>query len=489
MAMEPALSVAQRLESALEAATDAVVWTDADGRVQWCNARFAAMGLTPREKILGSLLVELLPLKQTGRKSASEHPVTAVLRGRTQLSASYEHERGGVKTYWQLAGSFIAPAQEAPIAVFWLHEITRRRLAERQSHRLSATEAIAQEAVVCWDLDGRITHWNPAAERIYGYGAQEALGAPIGLLMPPGGLAQLDEAVALARKGEAAPAFEVILKRKDGRHIRVWVALAGWPDEDGELCGFTSVTRDITDQRRAEAWLAHQMDELVRSNRQLEQFAATVSHDLLAPLRKVIVFGGLLEKKLSSEIDEEGRDFLGRMTSAAARMGKLIEDLMQYSRVFGSAPSSEPVDLGRIVAEVKSDLEVQIAGAQAEVEVGPLPTVRAHPFEMRQLFQNLVANALKFRAKDRAPRVSVGAAFDDPGFVSVFVKDNGIGFDMKDAERIFEPFLRLHSLAEYDGSGIGLSICRRIVLRHGGWISVESAPGRGATFTVKFPAT
>lgn len=486
--MEPGLSVAQRLESALEAATDAVAWTDAEGRVQWCNARFAALGLKPREKIVGSLLAELLPLKPTGRKVEPEHPVTAVLRGHSQLSASYEHVKDGVKTYWQLAGSFVASAGKAPIAVFWLHEVTGQRLAERRSNRLCATEAIAQEAVVCWDLDGRITHWNPAAERLYGYGAKEAVGAPLAMLLPPEGLARLEEAVALARGGQAAPGFEMIRKRKDGHHIRVWVTLAGWPDEDGELCGFTSVTRDITEQRRAEAALAHQMEELVRSNKQLEQFAATVSHDLLAPLRKVTLFGGLLEKKLSAGLDEEGRDFLGRMTSAASRMGKLIEDLMQYSRVFGSAPSSEPVDLNKIVAEVRSDLEVQIADARAEVEVGPLPTVRAHPFEMRQLFQNLLANAIKFRAKDRAPRVSVGAAFDDPGAVSVFIKDNGIGFEMKDAEKIFEPFMRLRPPSEYNGSGIGLSICRRIVLRHGGWISVESAPGRGTTFKVSFPA-
>lgn len=229
------------------------------------------------------------------------------------------------------------------------------------------------------------------------------------------------------------------------------------------------------------------MDELVRSNRQLEEFAATVSHDLLEPLRKITAFGGLLERRAAEGLDETGRGFLERMTASAARMTTLIEDLLRFSRVFGDTSPQEPVPLGAIVRGVLSDLEARIAKTGAVIEVSALPTVRARPFQMRQLFQNLISNALKFRDKGVVPRVTIETGHGRPGYLEVTVRDNGIGFDQKSAERIFEPFSRLHGRTEFEGSGIGLAVCRRIVLRQGGWISAQSAPGCGATFTISFP--
>lgn len=487
-ALEPALSLTERLELALEAANDAVAWTDADGRVQWCNARFAAITLRPREEILGSALVDLLPLEPTGGRPPAEHPVLAVLKGRSMISACYALNRAMGATYWQLAGSWVTPTGKAPMAVFWLHEVTPQVLAERVANRLAAIHAVTQEAVVCWDLDGSITHWNPAAERTYGYGAEEAVGMPFSMLVPKDGRTLLDDILSSVRKGEGPIPLETNQKRKDNRAIRVRGTLTGWSSEDGRLCGFVHVARDITEQRRTEAGLAHQMEEIIRSNRQLAEFSSSVSHDLLEPLRKIIAFGGLLEKQSSQELDEQGRDFLGRITAAASRMTKLIEDLLQFSRVFGDRLPLESIDLSAVVSEVLSDLEIRIAETKAVIEVAALPTIRAHPSQMRQLFQNLIANAIKFRDTARPPRVAIASSMERPGLIDISVRDNGIGFDQKDAEKIFEPFIRLHTRTEYEGSGIGLAVCRRIVLRHGGWISAESVQGSGSTFTISLPA-
>ncbi len=207
----------------------------------------------------------------------------------------------------------------------------------------------------------------------------------------------------------------------------------------------------------------------------------------MEPLRKVAAFGDLLRKRAEGQLDAQGLEFLNRMQNAAVRMGRLIEDLLQFSRVFGDTRPFERVDLKKVADDVAGDLEIGIKKAGGTVEIGELPTIEAHPFQMRQLFQNLIANALKFRKTDVAPRVTVAARPAQPGFVEFEVRDNGIGFEERFAERIFQPFLRLHPRSEYEGTGLGLSICRRIAMRHGGWICAHGEPGAGSAFIVTLP--
>jgi len=238
--------------------------------------------------------------------------------------------------------------------------------------------------------------------------------------------------------------------------------------------------------------------ELARSNAELERFASVASHDLQEPLRKVIAFSDRLATACSGGLDETGRDYLGRMQNAARRMQELITDLLTYSRVISRAQPFGPVDLADVVREVVEDLETRIEIAGGTVEVGALPTIDADPTQMRQLMQNLIANGLKFRRRDVPPVVRVSAELADGVVLNadtgpervcrVVVADNGIGIDPKYADRIFGIFQRLHGQSEYEGTGIGLAICRRIAERHGGRIEVDSAPDRGATFTVTVPA-
>ena len=236
---------------------------------------------------------------------------------------------------------------------------------------------------------------------------------------------------------------------------------------------------------------------VVERTRELQEFAYGVSHDLQEPLRKVTAFGDRLNDKYAAQLGEQGIDYLNRMRDAAKRMSTLINDLLSLSRVTTQAKPYTAVNLNTLVSEVLSDLEVRIEQAGAKVETGTLPTVDADPTQMRQLFQNLIGNALKFRKKGVAPVIQLlaepvkGGALDIDGNERpqwlIKIQDNGIGFDEKYSDRIFEVFQRLHTRAEYEGSGIGLSLCRKIVQRHGGSITAEGSLGAGATFRIVFP--
>jgi light-regulated signal transduction histidine kinase (bacteriophytochrome) len=205
------------------------------------------------------------------------------------------------------------------------------------------------------------------------------------------------------------------------------------------------------------------------------------------PLRKVMSFGGMLEQNYRGVLGEKGRDYLDRMLNATERMQNLLRSLLDYSRVTTKAAPFSRVDLAGIVREVLSDLEVTIGNSGGKIRVGELPTIEADPSQMRQLFQNLIGNALKFRKRDEKPAVEVQCASPPGGIVEITVTDNGIGFEEKYLDKIFAPFQRLHGRSEYEGTGIGLAICKKIVERHGGLLKAQSAVGKGSIFTVKIP--
>ena len=226
--------------------------------------------------------------------------------------------------------------------------------------------------------------------------------------------------------------------------------------------------------------------ELARSNAELEQFASIASHDLQEPLRKVRTFTQQVTVIESDRLSERGRDYLERANAAAERMQKLIEDLLKFSRVATHGRPFTAVDLGSITRDVLEDLESQVERSGAAVHVGALPTISADALQMRQLMQNLISNAIKFRREGVNPDVSIDSTVVD-GTMQLTVHDNGIGFEPQYARRIFRVFERLHGRGEYPGTGIGLALCRRIVERHGGTVLAESKPGAGATFTVTLP--
>ena len=234
--------------------------------------------------------------------------------------------------------------------------------------------------------------------------------------------------------------------------------------------------------------------KLERSNRELVDFAYVASHDLQEPLRKIEAFGDRLVKRYAAILPDEGKMFVDRMQSAASRMRQLINDLLSYSRVTTAAAPFSRVALKEVLAGVLSDLQIRIEETRATVEVAELPLIEADAMQMRQLFQNLIGNAIKFRRKEVDPIVRISAELTDgadlpqPGpAVTIRIADNGIGFDPQFKEQIFVIFQRLHSRTEYEGTGIGLATCRKIVERHMGMIDAIGVPGEGSTFVITFP--
>ena len=233
--------------------------------------------------------------------------------------------------------------------------------------------------------------------------------------------------------------------------------------------------------------LQRQNETLVGLNAELEQFAYVACHDLQEPLRKIQIFGGRLKTGYREVLGERGGEYLERIENAAGRLQALVKSLFQLSQVDKDTRPFVPVDLTQTVAEVEMDLEARLDETQGRIEFGPLPTVSGDPLQIRQLLQNLIGNGLKYHRLGEPPVVTVTAALLDGTTCQMAVCDNGIGFDEEYLDRIFQPFQRLHGVTEYEGTGIGLAICRKIVDRHNGSLTAHSEPGRGATFLVTLP--
>ncbi len=373
-------------------------------------------------------------------------------------------------------------------------DVTARRQAEEKlkesEERIRTIVDHALDAVVVIDAEGHIIYWNPQAERIFGWSGLEAMGRKdTEILIPP---RYKDLYLRIRRRflrsgqeGMLNRRVETVARHADGHEFPVEITVS--PLRWGENYLFSAFIRDITDRKRAEEEIRQKSLELARSNKELQDFAYVASHDLQEPLHKIIAFGDRLRANAGEALGEKGLDSLERIQRAALRMRQLIDDLLQYARVTTRAKPFESVDLEGVVKETLGVLEWRVAETGAEVEVGTLPTIQADRSQMLQLFQNILGNALKFHKPGERPRVRVSGRISEDGFAEVEVRDHGIGVEAKFSETIFKPFQRLHGRQEYEGTGMGLAICQKIVQRHGGGISVESEPGAGATFRLRLP--
>jgi PAS domain S-box-containing protein len=313
---------------------------------------------------------------------------------------------------------------------------------------------------------------NPAFAQIVGYDEKSILGTSFSTYLHPD-----DRDVTGDR--------EARLVHKDGK--AVWTHLRAVVVEGHDV----RTVEDITEAKRA-VELGLLAEKLELRNQDLLEFTEIASHDLGEPLRKIEAFGERLATRYADKLDAEGQDYIARMRSASLRMQRLIDDLLSLACVgetMGETSSFKPVALDEIAAEVLADLEVLIEETSGKVTIGKLPTIDAEPTQMRQLLQNLIANALKFHRDGETPIVSVSAQVaPDESLCRIVVEDNGIGFAARHAERIFTAFHRLHPRNVYEGSGIGLAICRKIADRHHGTIVAAARPSGGAQFTVTLPA-
>jgi PAS domain S-box-containing protein len=344
------------------------------------------------------------------------------------------------------------------------------------------------------DLDGNFTFINDSVSNILLIGKEKVLGAHYRQFVAPlyhERAAQSFQTVYQTHRPLKSIELQITGEGEAGRHIELSALLI--EDTAGEPIGFRGTIRDITKRKQTEQLLIERR-ALERSNRELEQFAYVASHDLQEPLNKIQLFGDRLTAKNSQLLDQTGRDYLERMLNATSRMQTLIDNLLTLSRVTTKGQPFVPVNLSQIAQEVVSDLETRIQQTGGQVNVGDLPNIEGDPLQMHQLLQNLVGNGLKFHKPGIAPLIKVYTGRSaranltrEPLFCQIVVEDNGIGFDEKYVDRIFQPFQRLHGQSEYEGTGMGLAICHRIVERHGGRITARSTPGHGTTFLITLP--
>ncbi len=336
--------------------------------------------------------------------------------------------------------------------------------------------------------EDKIVFVNQRFADIYGYSKEELIGRESADLEHPDDRPLIAEMRRKRMEGKkVAEEYEARGLKKSGEVIWVQrrnsiIHYEGKPAILGNVL-------DVTALKRAEKGMKAYAKELERKNVELDNFASIASHDLREPLRKVQSFADVLMSKYGGSLDDQGKDFINRMQGAAARMQNLIESLLAFSHVTSKARPLEDIDLLGAVKEALSNLEVPIEETKGTVEIDSLPTVKADRLQMVQLFQNLVGNALKFHREGVPPRVKIysKASDDKEPSVEIFVEDNGIGFDEKYLDRIFAPFERLHGKEQYQGVGMGLAICMKIVERHGGTIAAKSAPGKGSVFIVTLP--
>ncbi len=359
-------------------------------------------------------------------------------------------------------------------------DITERKRAEEARSQLAAIVESSSDAIVGKTVEGVITSWNRSAHQLYGFSPEEALGQPVSIIIPPERSAELEKILHTIRNEGSVEHLESVRLRKDGTRVDVSLTVSPTRDVEGKVTGASSIARDITNRKRAEEALAQKVEQLARSNADLEQFAYVASHDLQEPLRMVASFTQLLAKRYRGKLEGDADEFIGYAVDGARRMQVLINDLLAYSRVGSRGKEFAPTDCEAILEAALMNLRKAIEETGAVVTYDPLPTAPSDETQLCQVFQNLIGNALKFHGS-APPRVHVSAQ-DTDGKWRFSVRDNGIGIDPRHAERIFQVFQRLHTTAEYPGTGIGLAIAKKIVERHGGRIWVESEPGEGATF-------
>jgi len=365
-------------------------------------------------------------------------------------------------------------------------DVTEQKKSVELHERLSAIVESSDDAIVSKDLNGIIQSWNPAAERIFGYKADEIIGKHISTLAVPELVDEIPNILERLVRGERVDHYETKRQTKDGRVLTISLTVSPIRDASGAIVGASKVARDMTERSRQEEALREANAALVRSNADLQQFAYSASHDLQEPLRMVSTYSELLKRDFGSKLGKSGDEYIGYTVQGALRMEQLLKDLRSYTLVSTTAPDSTvEIEADDSLDKALANLDVSIKENNASISRTELPRVRIAPVQLEQLFQNLIANSIRYRRAE-APQIYVSCERREKEFL-FSVKDNGIGIDPQYKEQVFELFKRLHTAEHSPGTGLGLAICQRIVERAGGRIWVESEPGRGSTFFFTLP--
>jgi PAS domain S-box-containing protein len=475
-----------------EAARDGILILDYNtGRISDVNPFLIELLGFSRSEMLGKTVGELSPFKDIESNQAMLERLQTV--GFVRYEDLPLRARDGRKRDVEFVSNVYEDGGEKVIQCN-IRDITKRKKEEMDSLRLAAIVESSDDAIIGKDLRGIVTSWNAAAEREFGYTASEMIGHSITRLVPSDRQEEELKILSQIARGKSVRHFETMRLRKDGSAFNVSVTVSAIRNSAGKIVGASKVVRDITTRKQAEETI-HRLNseleqrviertaELESANKELDAFSYSVSHDLRAPLRAVDGFSQAVLEDYGDQLPEEGRHYLRTIRGGAQRMGALIDDLLTFSRLSRLPLNKRSVAPKRVVREALEELGFPIEGRAVEMRIGDLPLCQGDAALLKQLWLNLLSNALKYTRQREPAVIEVGCTRDDKEQANIyFVRDNGAGFDMRYADKLFGVFQRLHRAEDFEGTGVGLAIVQRIVHRHGGRVWAESAVDHGATF-------
>jgi PAS domain S-box-containing protein len=490
----------RRFEMTLASIGDAVIATDIHGSVTFLNTVAQQLTGWSEKEAMGVPLAKVFRIVNEQTRAEVDNPASLVLlHGHAVGLANHTIliSKSGAEYPVDDSAAPIRSASGALLGVVLVfRDITERRSAELAALRLAAIIEGSDDAIVGKNLQGIVTNWNPGAEKLFGYRADEMIGQSITRLMPPDRLNEEQQILARLQRGERVDHFETVRVRKDGTPLDISLTISPIRDHSGVIIGASKIARDITAVRIAQEKLRLHAEELEAKVRErtarleetvseLESFSYSLSHDLRAPLRAIQSFSEIVLNDYGERIPE-GVEYLQRVVNAAGRMDRLIQDVLAFSRVSRADIQTSRVDVEKIVREIVQERpELQTPKATIHVK-SPIPPVVGNDASLLQCLTNLLHNAVKFVGPGVAPVIEVyGETIGDRA--RIYIRDNGIGIDRLGQERLFAAFQRLPTLQKYSGTGVGLAIVRKAAERMNGRVGVESTPGQGSTFWIELP--